>query len=228
MTDALLPPVIFDLDGTLIDSVADLADATNTALSREQLPPHPIEAYLAFVGDGITQLVLRALPKDRREDQDFVAQVQDHMREAYEQCWMNKTVPYPGIGTVLTQLQTRQQAMAVLSNKPHPATEELVRGLLGEWTFSIVQGAVPGVPLKPHPAAAIDLAARLDAAPSNCFFVGDTNTDMQTARAAKMRAIGVTWGFRTAGELTAAGADYLVDHPDEILAITGENCRQKD
>ncbi|MFT5124014.1 MAG: phosphoglycolate phosphatase [Kiritimatiellia bacterium] len=218
---SVLPPVIFDLDGTLIDSVADLADAMNAALSLEQLPTHPVSSYLTFVGDGVTQLVIRALPEEARGDEAFIAQVQGHMRKAYEACWLNKTVPYPGISELLTALSDRGQPIAILSNKPHPATMELVRVLLGDWTFTVVQGALPDVPLKPHPQAARTLAAQLGVPPEDCFYVGDTNTDMLTARAAGMKAIGVTWGFRSAEELKATGADFLADHPQEILSITG-------
>jgi phosphoglycolate phosphatase len=213
-----LQAVIFDLDGTLIDSLKDLADSMNEVLEKAELPVHPTSAYRRFVGDGIRNLVRRALPSNHRSD-DCVGHFTDRMREVYALRWDRETAPYPGIPEMLSELQKRAVPLAVLSNKPHPMTAKVVRALLPSWKFEVVLGAEAGFARKPDPAGALETARRLNIAPDRIVYVGDSDTDMSTATAAGMRAVGALWGFRDAAELTAAGADIVIRHPCEIAGL---------
>jgi phosphoglycolate phosphatase len=212
--------VLFDLDGTLLDTLEDLADSTNAALTDLGFPSRPVDEYRVLVGDGIRNLALRALPQGHKDAQTVDRCVR-LTRAEYGRRWDAKTRPYPGVPELLDELAARQVRMAILSNKPDPATREVVAKLLPRWTFEVVRGARDAVPLKPDPAAALDVAAALGAAPRDVLYLGDTNTDMQTARAAGMRAVGALWGFRTADELLAAGARDLIAHPLDLLPLLG-------
>ncbi len=211
--------VIFDLDGTLLNSLADLGDAMNMVLEDAHLPVHPMEAYRYFVGEGIERLVYQALPEVLRKDPDFSRYVAA-MREAYAKRWANKTRPYAGIENLLAGLSERKVRMAILSNKPHEPTRAIVDHLLNGWGFQIVYGARPEIPKKPDPAAALEIAEKLSVLPRQCLFVGDTSIDMATAAAAGMFSVGVLWGFRPAEELIAAGARMLIRNPEDLLALS--------
>jgi len=208
--------VLFDLDGTLLDTLEDLADSTNAALAALGYPPHPLDAYRTLVGDGIHNLARRALPEGRR-DEETVLRCVDAIRAEYARRWDARTRPYPGVPELLDALSGRGVRMAILSNKPDGATRRVVERLLPGWDFALVLGAREGVPLKPDPAAALEVAARLGLRPEEMLYLGDTNTDMQTARAAGMRAVGALWGFRDAEELRQAGAQELICRPEELL-----------
>lgn len=212
--------VLFDLDGTLLNTLEDLADSTNTALAALAFPPHPVDAYRTFVGDGIRNLALRALPEGQRDDAT-VERCIDLTRAEYGRRWDARTRPYPGVPEMLDALVRLGVQMAILSNKPDAATREVVAKLLPRWQFDVVRGAREGVPLKPDPDPALEVARDLGAAPADVLYLGDTNTDMQTARAAGMRAVGALWGFRTAEELQAAGARDLVARPEGLLELLG-------
>lgn len=212
--------VIFDLDGTLLDSLEDLADSMNHVLAAAGLPTHAVAAYRFFVGDGVEMLVRRAAPEERA-DTATLARLAIAMREEYDRRATSKTRPYPGIPELLDELSARGLPVAILSNKPHDATRHVVARLLPRWRFAAVQGVLPEIPRKPDPAGALALAARLHLAPGEVLYVGDTDTDMRTARAAGMRAVGVLWGFRPGAELTAAGAQFLVATPADILPLLG-------
>ena len=212
--------VLFDLDGTLLDTLEDLADSTNAALAALGFPPHPVDEYRTLVGDGIRNLALRALPDGRRDDATVDRCIR-LTREEYGRRWDAKTRPYPGVPELLDELARRGVRMAILSNKPDAATGEVVAKLLPRWQFDVVRGAREGVPLKPDPAAALEVAEALGAAPAEVLYLGDTNTDMRTARAAGMRAVGALWGFRTAEELQTAGAQDLVARPQDLLELAG-------
>lgn len=213
--------VIFDLDGTLLNSLEDLADAMNAVLGAATLPGHPLDAYRYFVGEGIETLVRRALPENHR-DEAAVARFVAAMAAEYDRRCLVKTRPYPGVPALLDALTARGVPMAVLSNKPHGPTVEMVAALLGSWTFAAVLGARPGVPKKPDPAGARELAGLLGLPAAAIVYVGDTATDMATAAAAGMFGVGVLWGFRTAEELRAAGARALVGEPRELLVLVAE------
>lgn len=210
--------VIFDLDGTLLDTLADLADSMNHVLERRGLPPHALAAYKRFVGDGIENLVLRALPEEMRT-QDTIAGCLVEMRSEYGRRWADKTRPYDGIPALLDALVARGLKLAVLSNKPNDFTQLTVARLLPVWRFEAVVGLRAGAPRKPDPSSALQIVDALALPPQRFLYVGDTDTDMKTARAAGMYAVGALWGFRTAAELSANGAQSLIGRPEELLEL---------
>lgn len=210
--------IIFDLDGTLLDTLADLTTAVNTALAGAGHPAHPASAVRGFIGDGVQALARRALPAGCR-DQATVARTTEAVRQAYGQAWDRQTRLYPGVAAALDELSRQRIPLAVLSNKPHDFTEALARRFLGRWPLVAAHGASPGVPLKPDPAAALGLAGKLGLAPAELALVGDSEVDIQTAVAAGMLPVGVTWGFRDQRQLRSAGAEVLLRRPQQILAL---------
>jgi phosphoglycolate phosphatase len=210
--------VLFDLDGTLLDTLDDLADSTNLALRQLGLPEHPVESFKQFIGDGIENLIRRAVPEQRR-DAATLAECVALTRQHYSVRWAEKTRPYEGIAELLSTLAARGVCMAVLSNKPHDFTQLCVERLLAGWRFEIVLGAVPTLPKKPDPAGARQIARRLSLEPAEIVYLGDTGTDMQTAVAAGMFPVGALWGFRAADELLANGARVLIQHPLDLLRV---------
>ena len=214
-----LRAAIFDLDGTLLDTLGDLADAANEALARAGHPEHPEEAYRTFVGDGMHTLIARILPDAAAADAAEHARVLAFYREAYGRRWRNRTRPYPGMEDALRTLAAAGVPMAVLSNKPQSFTELCVAHHLAGHRFAPVFGQRDDVPRKPHPAGAHETAVLLGLPAEAIAFIGDTRTDMETATAAGMHPVGVTWGFRPAAELTAHGARVLVDHPGELAGL---------
>ncbi len=209
-----LKAVLFDLDGTLVDSLADIAGSMNRTLVRRGHPPHRVEAYRGFIGEGVEHLVRRALPG---ASPDELAQVLAAYRADYLEHLFDGSPPYPGIPELLQALRARGVPLAVLSNKAEPATVKLAEGLF-PGLFAQVRGERPGTPKKPDPTAALALAAALGVAPADCAFVGDTAIDMKTARAAGMVPVGVAWGFRPE-ELVPHGAAHVLSHPRELLAL---------
>ncbi len=210
--------VMFDLDGTLLDSLEDLADSMNTVLTEKGWPPHPVDAYRYFVGDGAATLIHRVLPADHRTPA-VEAECLSLFRAAYATRWNIKTRPYQGIPEMLAALAARKTRMAVLSNKPHDATEQCVRELLRETRFDAVQGQRATIPKKPAPDGAVIVARTLGVEPGEILYLGDTATDMQTAVGAGMIPIGALWGFRSAGELLEHGARRVLGHPQELLPL---------
>jgi phosphoglycolate phosphatase len=208
--------VIFDMDGTLLDTLADLADSMNQVLKNLGFPEHPREAYKYFVGQGMDILVRKALPPEHLNE-SLIPQCIEAMREEYGKIWDRNTRPYPGIPELLDALTQRKIPMAILSNKPHDFTRFVAAKLLAKWTFPVILGARPGVPKKPDPAGALEIADILKLSPKEILYLGDTGTDMQTANAAGMFPVGVLWGFRTKSELLAEGAKVLIKHPQELL-----------
>jgi len=211
--------VLFDLDGTLLDTLDDLCDSMNAALALNGFPGHPIDAYRYFVGDGVENLVRRALPKAAGQDDEIVRRVVPAMRGEYSRRWMIKTRPYEGIPELLDALEARGVKLAVLSNKPHTATVEMMEHYFARWHFDAVLGARPGVPIKPDAGAALEVCRSLGLPPDAFLYLGDTNTDMLTARAAGMLPVGALWGFRTADELKDSGAVELTAHPGDVLKL---------
>lgn len=223
MNNTPFDAVIFDLDGTLVDSLADLANATNYALERGGYPQHPLESYKYFVGNGVEKLLHRALPQlpDGKTHPDFDALLAI-MRERYAQTWNHCTRPYPGIVDMLQALQVRDFPVAVLSNKPHDWTQEYVAYFFPTIRFTEVRGAMPGVPHKPAPQSALETLAHLGRPAARTAFVGDSSVDMQTAVNSGTYGLGVTWGFRTEAELIESGAKRLVHKAKELLPILTE------
>jgi phosphoglycolate phosphatase len=210
--------VVFDLDGTLLDTLEDLAGAVNRVLASHAFPAHPLDAYRYFVGDGARTLFERVLPEHHRSE-PMIETCLEEFREDYGRNWNIRTAPYPDIERLLEALTARGTRLSVLSNKPHETTLACVRGILPRWEFDVVLGQRPGVPKKPDPAGALELASRMGLPPEAFLYLGDTGTDMLTASAAGMLAVGALWGFRTAEELTAHGARHLVASPMEVLGL---------
>lgn len=214
--------VIFDLDGTLLDTLEDLADAGNRVLADAGLPVHPVDSYRYFVGDGLIKLVQRILPEGERSEEK-VRQTAEAFRDVYATNWNVKTRIYEGIGRLLDGLQEKDIPMNVLSNKPDDFTRICVREFLGNWLFAQVVGNRDDLARKPDPAGALEIAGKLGLPPAKIVYVGDTATDMLTAGAAGMYPVGALWGFRTAAELEKSGAAVLCSHPWEVLNLFADN-----
>ncbi len=210
--------VIFDLDGTLLDTLADLAACMNSVLAAHGMPTHPPDAYRYFVGEGMEVLVRRTLPQDRRDAAQVAACFAD-VRGEYGRRWAETSRPYQGVAEMLDQLVARGLTLSVLSNKLDEFTVQVVSQLLPQWQFAQVRGMRSDTPAKPDPAGALAIAADTGVAAQQTLYVGDTATDMKTGRAAGMRTIGVTWGFRDAEELLASGAHELIDRPAQLLEL---------
>ena len=208
--------VIFDLDGTLLDSIEDIASSMNKVLESLQLPTHKIEDYKHFVGGGVDILVENALSNQSKEIKDEVTK---RFKVEYDGKLHSKTLPYDGIYDLLDELKKLDINLAVLSNKPHEFTVSYVNHFFKDYDFKEVHGQKEDVPKKPDPKAAIDIVKCLDSSCENTYFIGDTKIDMQTAKSANMTAIGVLWGFRDEKELRDFGADFIVSNPLEILKI---------
>ncbi|NLI82360.1 MAG: HAD family hydrolase [Deltaproteobacteria bacterium] len=211
--------VIFDLDGTLLNTLEDLADSMNHVLAGAGFPKHPLEAFKKFVGDGMENLVRRALPGGVEKDAVSVGKYLTLMREEYGRRHRNKTRPYPGVPALLDGLVARSIPMAILSNKPHEATRRIAEDLLAGWRFEQVLGERPGIPRKPDPAGALEIAAHMGIPPERFLYLGDTDTDMITAVRAGMFPVGVLWGFREAPELLTAGAKVLIESPEDLFPL---------
>ena len=236
--------VIFDLAGTLLDTIEDLADSMNAAQHGAGHAVHAIDAYRYFVGDGIENLVRRALPESAR-DEESVNRGKAAMEAEYNKRWNAKSRPYTGVPELLDELTQRQIPIAILSNKPEPFTLLAVNELLSPWTFFPIRGARPDTPRKPDPTGALvvaeelgvvpgkclylaggfatamaaGVAEELGVEPAKCLYLGDTDTDMKTAVGAGMYALGATWGFRLGEELLRTGAQTLLDEPMELLEL---------
>ncbi len=208
--------LLFDLDGTLLDTLHDLAQSMNAVLRRRGLPQHAPAAYRYFVGDGIAELARRVLPEAERSA-DTVAAVVAEMRAEYALHYADATGPYPGVAELLAGLAARGFTLAVFSNKPDDFVQATVAQFLPRERFAAVLGIRPGVPPKPDPYGALFLAQTLAIPPAAWLYLGDTATDMRTAHAAGMRPLGALWGFREAAELRAAGAHALLERPLQLL-----------
>jgi phosphoglycolate phosphatase len=211
--------VIFDLDGTLLDTLEDIGDSVNSVLRKEGLPTHPIEKYKYLVGDGMEMLVERALPDKYAVNKEVFDKFVIDMRNEYNKCWNNKTKPYPGIPELLDFVEQLKLKKAVLSNKPDKFTKLTVQYFLDNWKFDVIRGAQDNLPKKPDPVQAKEIADIIKCKTENLLFVGDTLVDMKTAVAAGMIPIGVTWGFRTEDELIENGAVIILHKPEEIKRI---------
>ena len=208
--------VLFDLDGTLADTLADLANAVNWALQQVDCPPCPVDSYRYKVGDGVREMCQRALPADKQELTDQVLRL---MRQRYDQHCFDLTRLYPGIPELVSAFAERQFKQVVLSNKPDKFTKRMIAYYFNPSPFAVVRGQLPNVPLKPDPTAAAQIAQELAIAPSRWLYLGDTNTDMRTARGAGMHPVGVLWGFRDRDELLQSGAEHIVAKPQEVLTL---------
>jgi phosphoglycolate phosphatase len=211
--------VVFDLDGTLLNSLADIVHAGNAVLEAHGFPVHSSDAYRLFVGDGVGRLIHRIVPAAYQEDKVFLETFLREYAEQYYRTWNVESRLYDGVTELLDALVQRQIRMAVLSNKPHEATNRCVEYYLGRFTFAAVLGQQADRPPKPDLTGVREILARLEVAAESCCYVGDTAVDMRTALGAGMFAVGATWGFRDVAELQAAGAHTLIHHPRELLAV---------
>ena len=210
--------LIFDLDGTLLDTVADLAASTNYALTQCGFPTHEAIAYKFFVGNGVNKLFERALPEEAKTEENIL-HIRKHFLNYYGAHSSDLTVPYPGIPELLKELQSRGILLAVASNKYQQATEGLIQHFFPEIEFVAVFGQRENVPIKPNPTIVNDILALAKMDKSDVLYVGDSGVDMQTALHAGIDAVGVTWGFRPRTELELFSPKYIVDNANAILEI---------
>ncbi len=210
--------VIFDLDGTLLDTLEDIAEAMNHVLKKRGHRTFGVGDYKALVGDGIEVLIRRAFSPSPPGDEE-TAEIIGEFRAEYERRWRNHSRPYPGIRSLLRALVARGISLAVLSNKAHVFTERMTLELLPEFKFRSIKGAVPGVPLKPDPAPALLIAEELGVPAASFAFLGDTKMDIIAARSAGMLPVGALWGFRGEEELRSNGAAALISSPMELLDL---------
>ena len=221
---ALFDTILFDLDGTLLDTLADLNAAVNHALALFDFPRTSQEDTRRFVGNGADRLMERSLPAGIDRDSPMFYDCMRAFKAHYTRNRLVKTQPYPGILELLDDLVAQGVRLAVISNKPDDATVALTRHFFGD-RISAALGASPDRPKKPAPDMVAEVLARLGAAETNAVFVGDSETDVLTARNAGLPFVGVLWGFRTREELLAAGAEIFIERPDELpaalYALTG-------
>lgn len=210
---------MFDLDGTLLNTLEDLADSANAALQELGLPVHPMDAYRYFVGNGVHELMRRLLPASEAHNLELGKTLLAKYTAEYNNRWHNKTRPYPGIVDLLKQLKQNGLTLSVFSNKPDEFTNKCIRHFFGDDLFSVVRGGRDDTPRKPAPDGAFAILETLNVNPESVLYVGDTATDMQTAHAGGFFAVGVLWGFRTREELEENNADAIVDKPLEILEL---------
>jgi len=211
--------VLFDLDGTLLDTIEDLTDSMNAALLELGFPGHSVSECKTLVGEGVEHFARCALPAREARDDATVNRCVRLMRAEYRTRWDRKTRPYDGVPALLDELSARGLKLAVLSNKADEFTRMMVSHYFPGTAFEAVAGARPGLAIKPDPAPALEVASALGVQPEETAFLGDTKTDMETARRAGMIPIGALWGFRTAGELLENGARYLIGRPAELLSF---------
>ena len=213
--------IVFDLDGTLLNSLEDLADSANWVLEQHGFPTHPVDAYRYFVGDGVRKLIERILPQEERTEarieqcrQEFVAYYKVHMED--------KTSVYEGITELLVELKNRGLKIAVATNKVHIAVKPLMEKYFPEIRFDSMIGQREGVPVKPAPQIMFDILRETGCEPSEALHVGDTATDMQLAHNAGVTPVGVLWGYRPLKELQEAGAKFIIEKPEELLGLVHE------
>ena len=214
---------IFDLDGTLLDTLGDIAGACNHALTACGCPVHEVGEYKGFVGSGIMNLFRRALPEEQRTE-EMVARMRNAFIQYYDEHKDDTTRPYPGIEDLLEKLSAKGIALAVASNKYQEATEELVARHFGAYRFTCVLGQREGHPIKPDAGIIFEAMAACEGVrPAEVIYCGDSDVDMQTGINSGVRTVGVTWGFRSREELTAYSPCLLADNPEEIhnfIALT--------
>lgn len=211
--------VLFDLDGTLIDSLQDLADSGNYALKQCGLPPHTVEEYKYIVGNGVDTKILRCLPPEERENRELFQKVKDIYLPYYAAHSQDKTQPYPGIEALLTQCGEKGVLTAVVSNKPHAIAKEVVRHYFPRIPFAAVVGQREDIPKKPDPTGVKLVLEQTGVSPADALYVGDTCVDIQTAKNSGLPSCGVLWGFRTKEELVENGADHIAANPQELSKI---------
>lgn len=206
---------IFDLDGTLLNTLDDLAAACNAALESQGFPAHPVDAYRMFVGNGVPKLMERILPEPLRADRELLRRMREQFDRHYEIHGQDMTRPYDGIPEMLETMLKRGMKLAVLSNKPHAFTKTLASRYFGG-RFAVVYGQRAGYPVKPDGSLVKEVLVELGAGAEETVYLGDSGVDMETAKNGGVFGVGVLWGFRGADELQKNGARALIAHPMEI------------
>lgn len=209
---------VFDLDGTLVDSVYDLADAVNAALAERGYPTHDTDKYYRFVGNGTLKLCERALPEDKRNDAE-ISSLHTRFAEIYGSICLNKTRPYVGIPELIRGLGEAGLLCAVASNKTDSFSREIVASLFPADSFALVMGKRDGVPTKPAPDIVLAIANEFGVDINDAVMIGDSSVDVRTAHNAGIKCIGCTWGFRGEQELREAGCDHIAHTPEDIYGF---------
>lgn len=210
--------VLFDLDGTLLNTLNDLGNSVNRVLSQHGFPKHKLNEYRYFIGDGARTLIARSLPNENRNEYTIEMCLLAFQHD-YGSHWNVETSPYDGIAETLDRLSALGVKFAVLSNKPHDFTQLCVEKYLSNWIFEVVLGQLPSMPKKPDPTGALLISQQMKIAPHSFIYVGDSAVDMQTANAAGMFAVAALWGFRSLQELQENGAQSVLSNPIEIVSL---------
>lgn len=210
--------VIFDLDGTLLNTIADLGNAANHALQTAGFPTHPAEAYPFFVGNGVRRLIERVLPEGQRS-RETVNRLLVNFKEYYNSHLTDETLPYAGIPELLQDLTDRGVKVAVASNKYKGAVETLIHHFFPSIPWAAIEGQKEGIPVKPDPSIVFEILSAVPTPKSDVLYVGDSGVDMETARRACVESCGVTWGFRPRKELEDNHANHIIDIPAQLLEL---------
>lgn len=217
----MTPSLIFDLDGTLVDSLPGIAQSLNRALAAKQLPEHSQQAVRSFIGNGLQMLVKRGAPADAGDE--LIDELVQLFKDDYQHTWVEGTHPYPAVTHLLKELQADGHQLAVLSNKTQEFTRSITHQLFPLIHFTLVVGQQDGIPHKPHPLGALRIANAMGCAPKHCILIGDSAADIETATNAEMQHIACTWGYQDRGKLEAAGATRFADSPTELpVLINGD------
>ena len=210
---------IFDMDGTLVDTLADLHESVNEMLAHYNSPLRTIEEVRNFVGNGARKLMLRSLPADKLADENFIDEVLKFYDGCYARNCLKKCKPYPGIMELLAALENKKIPLGICTNKQHFAAVDIAANILAPIKFGAVSGDAPGLPRKPDPTRALEIAEKFSVAPAQVAYFGDTAVDIKTALNAGFLPVGVTWGFRSRSELVDSGAEIIIDYPTEIFNV---------
>lgn len=210
---------IFDLDGTLLDTLEDIGDACNVILKKYGFPQHKIQDYRKMVGNGFDMLMRRALPDELAQSPDRLSALTSEAKNYYLSNLYNKTEPYSGIIEMLEKMLSEDRKLAVLSNKPDKMTKEIITHFFPKIPFLKVQGALPALPLKPSPIALLNMLNELSCPAVDCCYVGDSEVDVRTGKNASIKTIAVSWGFRDRDELERENPDIICDRPSQLISI---------
>lgn len=216
----MIKAVLFDLDGTLVDSLTDLANGVNRALEIKGYPTHPIESFKYFVGDGIPKMIERSLPEGCRST-ETINEIKDLFLEYYAVHYADNTYAYKDMPQLVNTLKVKGFIIAVVTNKAQNMADRVVTSLYGD-VFDLIFGKRDGIPAKPDPTAALMAMKELGVAPEECVFIGDSGMDVATAVNSGAVPVGELWGFRKKDELLSGGAQYIISKPHELLDIIEE------